>query len=290
MKSYSKNNIYLTFIYAVIVVAVYQITTAFSMEFTSWLMQLFHFSINTYLVFEALITLLSIAYLLFLYKKYIPKSDLSELHFVQDSKSLKLCFTAVFSFSVLILFYLFIAKGTLYKEPLSKQDLTYAWIYTCLSSGFISVFRDIVFFQGILLKHFRKRYSLWMALLLTVIFQLAAYYSELSDYTPSESFLIVLSMILINVSLSLIVCCTHSIWPAICFAGSYNILSGNGYILHIGSERSPYAIWNYVPFNKSWYIAGISGADRIETGLPAMICFTIIIIIAIHEIKVSGGN
>jgi ascorbate-specific PTS system EIIC-type component UlaA len=45
------------------------------------------------------------------------------------------------------------------------------------------------------------------------------------------------------------------------------------------------AVWSYTPVREYRWITGIAGSSDIETGLPAMIGFIIVIMIALYFIK-----
>ena len=64
-----------------------------------------------------------------------------------------------------------------------------------------------------------------------------------------------------------------------------NIISGDLDILHVSVNQGFPAFWTYTPVRENRWITGIIGSDDIETGLPAMIGFIIVIIIALKSIE-----
>lgn len=76
----------------------------------------------------------------------------------------------------------------------------------------------------------------------------------------------------------------------------YNILSGDLDIFHIAfgdptdiSNINPH-IWTYTPIEEARWIRGISGSCDVETGLPAMIGFLLVIFFAYKSLKKKNPN
>ena len=88
-----------------------------------------------------------------------------------------------------------------------------------------------------------------------------------------------------GIAFALIVLETGSIWSGVVFHGVYNIISGDLDILHVSVNQGFPAFWTYTPVREYRWITGIIGSDDIETGLPAMIGFIIVIIIALKSME-----
>jgi membrane protease YdiL (CAAX protease family) len=96
---------------------------------------------------------------------------------------------------------------------------------------------------------------------------------------------ILVAITIIGCAFALIVLETGSIWSGVAFHAIYNIISGDTDILHVSTDQVFPAVWSYTPVREYRWITGIAGSDDIETGLPAMIGFIVVIIAALYFIK-----
>jgi membrane protease YdiL (CAAX protease family) len=106
---------------------------------------------------------------------------------------------------------------------------------------------------------------------------------DLSNVHKVASLLVAITIV--GCAFALIVLETGSIWSGVAFHAIYNIISGDTDILHVSTDQMFPAVWSYTPVKEYRWITGIAGSNDIETGLPAMIGFILVSIVALYLIE-----
>ncbi len=226
----------------------------------------------------------------FLYAHYVLRKPLRECYVGKPLPKRKWCIVAVAMPGAMCLFYLFLARGTFRMEALSSDGLVYAVVFTLLGTGIVAPVVEELFFRGILNSALQKRWGVRGCALLTSLVFAVIHVGNIDMEDYRQVICIVFSCALAGLALFFVTIRTGSIWSAVVIHGLYNVLCGDGFLLHISVVRSESAVMNYILESPKWLLGGIPGAGEIQTGLPSMIGFAIILMLAWKEKKNSEAD
>jgi membrane protease YdiL (CAAX protease family) len=180
---------------------------------------------------------------------------------------------------------LFLTKGTFSKGNLSTEKTISIVSTTILSTGLRAAVTEEVVFRGFIFGSLRKIKGNKFAVVISAVLFAAMHFVNIDITNIPNVISLTVAITIIGCAFALIVLETGSIWSGVVFHAIYNIISGDTDILHVSTDQTFPAIWSYTPIKEYRWITGIAGSNDIETGLPAMIGFTIVIIVALYLIK-----
>jgi membrane protease YdiL (CAAX protease family) len=180
---------------------------------------------------------------------------------------------------------LFLTEGTFAKENLSVEKTISVVSVTILSTGLRAAVTEEVVFRGLMFGSLSKTIGKKFAVVVSGILFAAMHFVNIDITNVPNVISLTVAITIIGCAFALIVLETGSIWSGVVFHAIYNILSGDTDIIHVSTDQMYPAVWSYTPIKEYRWITGIAGSDDIETGLPAMIGFTIVIIVALYLIK-----
>lgn len=228
--------------------------------------------------------ILTVLFLVYLYNKYILKGQWKDIYVCRPTPRLKWVAAAILLSMFVLCCCLFLTEGTFVKNNIPVKKMVDLVSVTILSGGLRAAITEEVIFRGFIFGALQKMKGLKTAVIgSSVLFAVMHLVNiDVSNIHNVVSLLIAIS--LIGIAFALIVLETGSIWSGVAFHAIYNIISGDTDILHVSVNQMFPSVWSYVPIKEYRWITGIIGSDDIETGLPAMVGFTIVIIVALYMI------
>lgn len=227
----------------------------------------------------------AVLFFVYLYNKYVLKEQWSDIYVCRPAPSMKWIIIAFLLSTGVLCCCIFLTKGTFAKGDFSRESVIGAVSNTILSGGPRAGITEEVVFRGLIFSSLKKACGSKIAVIgSAVLFALM----HLVNIDTSNLYNVISLLIAITISgiaFALIVLETGSIWSGVVFHGVYNIISGDLDILHVSVNQGFPAFWTYTPVREYRWITGIIGSDDIETGLPAMIGFIIVIIIALKSME-----
>jgi membrane protease YdiL (CAAX protease family) len=229
--------------------------------------------------------ILAVCVLVFLYNKYILKQGWADIYVCKSAPRLKWVIAGILLSTFVLCCCLFLTEGTFAKGNLTAEKTISLISTTILSFGLRAAVTEEVIFRGFIFGSLRR----WKGTKFAVVasgFLFAAMHLGNIDITNVHNVIsLLVAITLIGCAFSLIVLETGSIWSGVCFHAIYNILTGDTDILHVSTEQMLPAVWSYTPVKEYRWITGIAGSDDIETGLPAMMGFAIVALVALYFIR-----
>ena len=215
----------------------------------------------------------AVLFFVYLYNKYVLKEQWSDIYVCRPAPSMKWIIIALLLSTGVLCCCIFLTKGTF-----AKGD-------TILSGGPRAGITEEVVFRGLIFGSLRKACGSKIAVIGSAILFAAMHLVNIDTSNLYNEISLLIAITIVGIAFALIVLETGSIWSGVVFHGVYNIISGDLDILHVSVNQGFPAFWTYTPVREYRWITGIIGSDDIETGLPAMIGFIIVIIIALKSIE-----
>jgi membrane protease YdiL (CAAX protease family) len=234
-----------------------------------------------YVALDILVVLLFV----YLYNKYILKQQWSDISVCRPLPQLKWVAAAVLLSTFVLCCCLFLTEGTFAKENLSVEKTISVVSTTILSTGLRAAVTEEVVFRGFIFGSLKKWKGTKFAVVVSAVLFAVMHFVNIDISNVHNVVSLVVAITIIGCAFALIVLETGSIWSGVAFHAIYNIISGDTDILHVSTDQTFPAVWSYTPVKEYRWITGIAGSADIETGLPAMIGFIIVIIVALYFIK-----
>lgn len=229
----------------------------------------------------------AVAFLVYLYNRYILKGTWSELSVCRPLPRPRWIAAAlILSFTVLGCCIL-LTDGTWTSGRLSTAEALERIFDAVLYGGICAGVTEEMIFRGLMLGSLEKACGTKIAIPVSAFCFAVMHYGNI-DPTPGNVVSLLVSITVIGCAFALITKETGSIWSAALFHGLYNLISGDMDIVHIASpktDRISTALWTYTTDREYRRITGIAGSEDIETGLPALIGFALMIFLALYWIK-----
>lgn len=229
--------------------------------------------------------ILAVLFLVYLYDKYVLKIHWQDIYVCKPVPQVKWVVAAVLLSTFVLVCCIFLTKGTFIKEEISIQEKIDLAFNTILGGGVRAAITEEVIFRGLIFSSLQKMKGTKFAVAGSSILFAVMHLVNIDTSNVYNVISLLIAIFLIGCAFALIVLETGSIWSGVVFHGLYNVISGDMDILHVSAAESFPAIWLYKPVKEYRWITGIIGSDDIETGLPAMIGFVIVIIVALYLIK-----
>jgi membrane protease YdiL (CAAX protease family) len=248
---------------------------------------IFRFNIPTPLdnIIYVALDILTVLLFVYIYNKYILKQQWSDIYICKPAPKLKWVVAAMLLSTFVLCCCLFLTEGTFAKENLSVEKTISIVSVTILSTGLRAAVTEEVVFRGFIFGSLRKMIGNKFAVVISAFLFAAMHFVNIDITNIPNLISLTVAITIIGCAFALIVLETGSIWSGVVFHAIYNIISGDTDILHVSTDQTFPAIWSYTPIKEYRWITGIAGSNDIETGLPAMIGFSIIIIVALYLIK-----
>lgn len=227
----------------------------------------------------------AVLFLVYLYNKYVLREQWSDIYVCKPILSIKWTIIAILLSTGVLGCCIFLTEGTFAKGDFSREAIIGAVSSTILSGGPRAGITEEVVFRGLIFGSLKKACGSKIAVIGSAVLFAAMHLVNIDISNLYNVVSLLVAITIIGVAFSLIVLETGSIWAGVVFHGIYNIISGDLNILHVSVNQGFPALWTYTPIKEYRWITGIIGGDDIETGLPAMIGFAIVIIIALKSIK-----
>ncbi len=264
---------------------IYYLTDSFASEISGIVYQKINAYILSCIVLDSALYIVSILLAIVLYTHYILKSTLQKYYIDKPVLNTK-WYVAAFAMPLLLcLFYFLFMEGKFYRESLSDINFAYAVFYTLIDEGVCVAVVDGVVFTGVLLGVLQDAWGRKRAVFFSGLLFMLTHLESVDSSGVDQILLMICAIMTAGIALAMVTIGSGSIWPSVVIHCLYNILSGDGLILHINTFRNPWAIWNYVFESDNWLLTGISGVSELETGLPAMIGFAVIAGMAAWSIR-----
>lgn len=227
------------------------------------------------------VDILTVFILVHLYAKYILKKTFQEIYLGKPGPGMKWCIIAVLIPVAICCFYLLFTKGEMRREALTQSEIIQVLCLTILSEGIRAGVTEEVVFRGMIFSSLQKSWGTKSSIFISGLVFTFIHFGNIDTSNGPDVLSLFISITIAGIALALITYETGSIWSSVVVHALYNILAGDGQILHIDTEQNFPAIWTYTFESNNRLLAGIIGADELETGLPSNIGFLIIIIIAV---------
>jgi membrane protease YdiL (CAAX protease family) len=229
--------------------------------------------------------ILAVLLFVYLYNRYVLKQQWSDIFVCKPLPQLKWMTAAVLLSTFVLCCCLFLTEGTFAKENLSVEKTISIVSTTILSTGLRAAVTEEVVFRGFIFGSLKKWKGTKPAVVSSAVLFAAMHLVNIDTSNVHRVISILVAITIIGCAFALIVLETGSIWSGVAFHAIYNIISGDTDILHVSTDQVFPAVWSYTPVREYRWITGIAGSDDIETGLPAMIGFIVVIIAALYFIK-----
>lgn len=231
------------------------------------------------------IDVLAVIFLVYLYNQYVLKLQWRDIYVCRPAPRTKWVFIAVLLSSVVLCCCLFLTQGTLVRGDVSREKAIDLFFNTVLGGGLRAAVTEEIIFRGLIFSSLQKVKGTKIAIIGSAVLFAAMHLVNIDITNIHNVISLLVAITIVGCAFSLIVIETGSIWSGVAFHGIYNIISGDMDILHVSAAESFPSIWLYKMDREYRWITGIIGSDDIETGLPAMIGFIIVIIVALYLIK-----
>ena len=226
----------------------------------------------------------SLIFCLYLYARYVLKCTLSVLYIKHGKREKTWYLTAIIVPMGICVFYLTFVPGSLHTGDYRIAEVISMLISAVLLLGFTTAITEEMIFRGLMLKSVEMVFGRRVAVIVSSALFTVHHLLNI-DVTDFRKVLLVLTgTMLAGLALALVTIHTGSIWPPVMIHAFYNILGGDSALISISNGQLFPAILSYTLETDRWMLTGIPGTDDMETALPAMVGFSIIIIIAQHRI------
>lgn len=234
------------------------------------------------------LNILGIIVAVYLYAKYIMKVELSEMYMGKPLPSLKWCITAVLMPTAVCAFYLIFVEGVFAKGDITESQMIHAVCVTLLSQGLRAAVTEEIIFRGMMFYTLKKEFGTVFGILTSSVLFATIHLGNIdtSDWRKVVSILVATTAA--GVMLALVTYESGSIWSSVVIHAIYNILSGDGQILHVSTEQVFPAVWTYTLRSRNRLLTGIQGTSDLETGLPAFCGIVIVAVMALYFIRKKG--
>ena len=229
--------------------------------------------------------ILAVLFLVYLYNKYVLKKQWLDIYVCKPGPSVEWFIIAILLSISVLGCCIFLTEGTFAKGDFSRKEIIEAISITLLSGGVRAGITEEVVFRGLIFGSLRKACGSKIAVIGSAILFAAMHLVNIDISNLHNVISLLVAITITGIAFALIVLETGSVWSGVVFHGIYNIISGDLDILHVSVNQGLPALWTYTPVREYRWITGIIGSDDIETGLPTMIGFAIVIIIALKSIK-----
>lgn len=218
--------------------------------------------------------------LIYLYTKYFMKSSLQEINLGKPLPDPKWCVIGIMIPCAVSAFYIFFMPGELKWENLSLQTLIDTVLLSVLCDGFRAGIMEEVTFRGLTLGALEKGLGRWKAILISSFLFASIHLSQVEMQNFLDGVLVVGALMLAGTGLALVTCQTGSVWSSVVIHMLFNLFSGDSQIIHIDVEQNFPALWTYTVDSRNPLLVSIPGSATIDYGLPAIVGFTVLILIA----------
>ena len=226
----------------------------------------------------------SLIFCLYLYTQYVLKSSFSDLYIRRGKRENIWYLIALIVPAGICSFYLIFVPGSLKIGDYRLDEMIAMLISGILLSGVTTAITEELIFRGLMLKSVETLLGKRIAILISSLL-FAVYHLVNIDVSDSRKVMLVLTgTMLAGLALGLVTIHMESIWPSVMIHAMYNILGGDSALINISNDQLFPALFSYTLKTDRWMLAGIPGTDDMETALPAMVGFAIIIFLAQYRI------
>lgn len=222
---------------------------------------------------------------LYLYSKYVMHCRFRDLY-IRKPVFIKKWFAAAVILPVSIdVFYMAFIPGELSHDMLAWKEATGILIGSVLSYGIMTGFVEEIIFRGLVMRSLENCFGRKIAVVVSSVLFAANHLDFIDVSEPRNIVWLMGSITLAGIALSLVTYQTGSIWSSFLIHAVYNILGGESNLFRITADNNFSAIFRYTVKSSNRLFTGIPGADNIDTALPAMAGFSIIIVISLLLMK-----
>ena len=228
--------------------------------------------------------LTSLIFCLFLYTRYVLRSSFSDFYIKRGKGEKTWYFAALFVPAGICFFYLIFVPGSLRIGDYQVGEVIALLISAILLLGFTTAITEEMLFRGLMLKSVETVFGKRIAVILSSLLFAVNHLWNIDVLDLRKVLLVLTGTMLAGLALGLVTIQTGSIWSSVMIHAIYNILGGDSSLIGISHEQFFPAIFSYTLETDRWILAGIPGTDDMETALPAMVGFAIIIILAQYKL------
>ncbi|MCD8300599.1 MAG: CPBP family intramembrane metalloprotease [Clostridiales bacterium] len=230
----------------------------------------------------------SVVICLYLYTKYILKVSFKDIYIRKPGLKKCWCVISLTISIAIVVFYVVFIPGKFARSALSPKETVGLLISSILLYGIMTGITEEMIFRGLIMRSVEGIAGWKIAVVISSVL-FAFNHLEIVDASDWRNTLTVMGSITVaGLALALITYQTGSIWCAVFVHAVYNILSGGSSLIHISTEQDFPAIFTYTVREGSRLTTGIPGADNVDTALPAVIGFSVMICIALWKIIHHG--
>ncbi len=223
----------------------------------------------------------------FFYSRYILKKSVSQIGLGKPFIDLRWTLGAVIFICLENGFYLIFTKGELQIWNLGVREQLHLLFSNIFIQGLRTAVMDGMLFRAltpsVFLKSFGRKGTAVISSLLYAAVTLAA--EAGSFWNAGRFFLQLCALFLKGMALLLVTFATGSVWPSVMLDTVYLAFGGDAHILHIDTEQTFPSVFAYTLENDSWILAGLPETFSLNTALPAVAGFGVIILAAFRHIK-----
>lgn len=183
----------------------------------------------------------------FLYSKYVWKVSLPQMYLGKPFPALRRCMTALAVPLAVDAVYFIFTKGDFKTGCDTQDELVNILFHEVFGSGFRVAVTEGMIFQGMLFYVIQKGFGKKAGILISAFIYAAAGFILNNGFTlhgadHAGTFLLLFFM---GLAFTWITIQTGSVWLSVVIHFWYNVLSGNAYILHIGTRQDFPAVFTY---------------------------------------------
>lgn len=216
--------------------------------------------------------------IVFLYTKVVLHQSIKDIGLGTPLPTFSGIMIALLLPIVVSIFYFLMVDGAFVQTAMTKSELKSQVIYA-ISMGISSGFVEEMVFRGMIMKGIEREWNRVVAIFVPSIFFAIGHMRQIDTNDIVSTALLLVGGTLVGIMFSVVAYQTGSIWTGALIHCMWNIIIIGG-IVTVKQEVQSWSpsIWTYVLDTKNVLLTG--GKFGIETGIPAIIGYSIVIVIS----------
>ena len=173
-------------------------------------------------------------------------------------------------------FFILLTPGKFGITELSSEQRIQNILTAVLSIGLVAGIAEEMIFRGFMMSLLESRWNKFIAIIAPSLLFAFLHIFNMKDFNALDALQLMLAGTAVGVMFSVIAYQSNSIWPSAIVHGIWNLIIIGG-ILNISNEPSE-SIFTYTLHSDSVLLTG--GAYGIEASIPAVIGYSIVIVLA----------
>lgn len=209
---------------------------------------------------------------MYLYIKKVLKLNMTYFRIIKPRFSLLWIVVAFLLPLTVISYYFIFINGTI---SYASSELRLLYIVYALKIGLVAGITEEILFRGIIMKLVERRWGINVAVIVPSIIFASLHF--IKDMSSIDIILLFIAGITVSVMFSLVTYVTNNVWNAVIIHTIWNIVVIG--IFWISPKNDFENLVNYVIDSNNILTTG--GRFGIESGLPAIMCYIIVIILVL---------